>query len=113
MPEMTRFASYLFFLAGFLFLTVLFLFLKRLLWKAVPVLKKLRLIGIFLTLSSLYICLKVAPVFVISNIDSRNDIYLAELLADVKGTYGNKHPAQFMILGYCCNRSKEDAPIRL
>ena len=70
MPEMTRFASYLFFLAGFLFLTVLFLFLKRLLWKTVPVLKKLRLIGIFLTLSSLYICLKVAPVFVISNIDT-------------------------------------------
>ncbi|HPE20933.1 MAG TPA: mechanosensitive ion channel [Candidatus Mcinerneyibacteriales bacterium] len=70
MPEMTLFATYLFFLAGFLLLTGLFLFLKRLLWKTVPVFKKLRLIGLFLTLSSLYICLKVMPVFKISNIDT-------------------------------------------
>ena len=70
MSDMTRLASYLIFLAVFLLITVLFLFLKRVLWKAVPVFKKLKLIGIFLTVSSLYICLKVAPLFEISNIDT-------------------------------------------
>ena len=43
----------------------------------------------------------------------RNDIYFAELLADVNGTYRNKHPAQVLIVGGSGIRSKEDAPILL
>ena len=70
MPEVHRFAVYLFFFAGFFFLFAFLFLFKRMLWKAVPILKKLKLIHLLLALLAFYICHKVYPVFTFKNVDT-------------------------------------------
>ena len=43
-------------------------------------------------------------------VNRRNDRYLAESLADVKGTYRTKHPAQVMMLGVVASDGKKMPP---
>ncbi len=44
-------------------------------------------------------------------LNGRNDWYLAESIADVKGTFRTKHPAKVMVLGVVASDGKKMPPI--